>query len=255
MCTDAGGPVTAGAFLELWRRRKSVRVVDGTVLPWLLVTTTNLARNHARGLRRYRALIDALPRSDDARGAGDVALEHIEEVVAAEQLRQALNSLAKSDAALITLTAFEQYSPAQAATALGISEGAARTRLHRARARMASGTGSLAARRTRRHNEGDAPMTTREMDPAFASALREALIANVERAPRRRRRWQWRLGIGLFAGSVFVGGGAALAAGVFSPPGAPLDTQLGNIIASPARGPRLSTLDPRQPPRQMFRSL
>ena len=130
--------VTAGTFLELWRRRKSVRVVDGTVLPWLLVTTTNLARNHARGLRRYRALIDALPRSDDARGAGDVAIEHIEEVVVAEQLRQALNSLAKSDAALITLTAFEQYSPAQAATALGISEGAARTRLHRARARMAA---------------------------------------------------------------------------------------------------------------------
>ena len=130
--------VTAGAFLELWRRRKSVRVVDGTVLPWLLVTTTNLARNHARGLRRYRALIDALPRSNDARGAGDVAIEHIEEVFVAEQLRQALNSLAKSDAALIVLTAFEHYSPAQAATALGISEGAARTRLHRARARMAS---------------------------------------------------------------------------------------------------------------------
>ena len=102
------------------------------------VTTTNLARNHARGLRRYRALIDALPRSNDARGAGDVAIEHIEEVFVAEQLRQALNSLAKSDAALIVLTAFEHYSPAQAATALGISEGAARTRLHRARARMAS---------------------------------------------------------------------------------------------------------------------
>ena len=130
--------VTAGAFLELWRRRKSVRVVDGTVLPWLLVTTTNLARNHARGLRRYRALIDSLPRSDDARGAGDVAIEHIEEVIVAEQLRQALNSLAKSGAALITLTGFEHYSPAEAATALGISEGAARTRLHRARARMAA---------------------------------------------------------------------------------------------------------------------
>jgi RNA polymerase sigma-70 factor, ECF subfamily len=130
--------VTAGAFFELWRRRKSVRVVDGTVLPWLLVTTTNLAHNRARGLRRYRALIDALPRSDDARGAGDLALEHIGEVVVAEQVKEALNSLAKSDAALITLTGFEHYSPAEAATALGISEGAARTRLHRARARMAS---------------------------------------------------------------------------------------------------------------------
>jgi RNA polymerase sigma-70 factor (ECF subfamily) len=28
--------VTAGAFLELWRRQKAVRVVDGSVLPWLL---------------------------------------------------------------------------------------------------------------------------------------------------------------------------------------------------------------------------
>ena len=136
MCTTQED-LTAGAFLELWRRRKSVRVVDGTVLPWLLVTTTNLTRNHARGLRRYRALIDALPRSDDARGAGDVAIEHIGEVVVAEQVRQALNSLTKSDAALITLTAFEHYSPAQAATALGISEAQPHT-THRARARMAA---------------------------------------------------------------------------------------------------------------------
>ena len=49
--------ITAAAFLELWRRRKSVRMVDGSVLPWLLVTATNLAWNLARGLRRYRALI------------------------------------------------------------------------------------------------------------------------------------------------------------------------------------------------------
>ena len=87
-------------------------------------------------------------------------------------------------------------------------------------------------------------MTTREMDPVFASALREALIANVERAPRLRRRWQWRLGIGLFAGSVFVGGGAALAAGVLSPPGAPLDTQLGNIIVATRTGSATVDLGP-----------
>ena len=87
-------------------------------------------------------------------------------------------------------------------------------------------------------------MTTREMDPVFASALREALIANVERAPRLRRRWQWRLGIGVIAGSVFVGGGAALAAGVFSPPGAPLDAQLGNIITVTRTGSATVDLGP-----------
>jgi RNA polymerase sigma factor (sigma-70 family) len=137
--------VTAATFLELWRRRSSVRVVDGSVLPWLLVTTTNLARNLARGLRRYRTLIAALPRAEDARSAEDDALEQIEEMRTAARVREALSTLTPSDAALITLTMFEHYSPAQAAAALGISDGAARTRLHRARTRMATALKTLVA--------------------------------------------------------------------------------------------------------------
>ena len=129
--------ITAGAFLELWRRRKSVRVVDGSTLPWLLVTATNLARNLARGLRRYRTLIATLPRPEVGRSAEDAAVERIEEARLASQVREALGSLSPSDAALITLTMLEHYSPAEAALALGISNGAARTRLHRARSRMA----------------------------------------------------------------------------------------------------------------------
>jgi len=137
--------VTAATFLELWRRRKSVRVVEGSVLPWLLVTATNLARNLARGLRRYQSLIRALPRAEDARSAEDVALDQIEETRIAAQVREALGALAPSDAALISLTVFEHYSPAQAAVALGISDGAARTRLHRARTRMAATLEALAS--------------------------------------------------------------------------------------------------------------
>jgi RNA polymerase sigma-70 factor (ECF subfamily) len=129
--------ITAGAFLELWRRRKAVRVVDGSTLPWLLVTATNLARNLARGLRRYRTLIATLPRPEVGRSAEDVAVERIEEARLASQVREALGTLSPSDAALITLTMLEHYSPAEAALALGISNGAARTRLHRARSRMA----------------------------------------------------------------------------------------------------------------------
>ena len=53
--------LTAVVFLEAWRRRDAVRVVDGSVLPWLLVTATNGARNHRRGLRRYRAVLARLP--------------------------------------------------------------------------------------------------------------------------------------------------------------------------------------------------
>ena len=130
--------VTAAAFLELWRRRRSVRVVDGSVLPWLLVTATNLALNLARGLRRHRALIANLPRAEVANSAADIAVERIEEERIGEQVRQALSVLSTSDAALLALTMFEHYSPAEAAVALDISDGAARTRLHRARTRMAT---------------------------------------------------------------------------------------------------------------------
>ena len=135
--------ITAGAFLELWRRRKAVRVVDGSVLPWLLVTTTNLSRNLTRGLRRYRTFITALPRVEVAQSAEDVALKQMEEFEIAEKVRDALIGLSPSDAALITLTMFEDYSPSQAAAALGITDGAARTRLHRARTRMATALGAL----------------------------------------------------------------------------------------------------------------
>jgi RNA polymerase sigma-70 factor (ECF subfamily) len=130
--------VTAGAFLELWRRRADVRLVEGSVLPWLLVTATNLSRNTARSLRRYRALIDSLPRSATARSADEIALEQLEEAQAAKRVREAFLSLSKADAALIALTAFEGFSPAEAGAALGISDGAARARLHRARARAVS---------------------------------------------------------------------------------------------------------------------
>jgi len=130
--------VTAGAFLELWRRQKAVRVVDGSVLPWLLVTTTNLARNLARSLRRYRSILAALPRAENARSAEEVALEQIEEVRISAQVREALHTLTPSDAGLITLIVFEHFSLSQAALALGISDGAVRTRLHRARTRIAT---------------------------------------------------------------------------------------------------------------------
>jgi RNA polymerase sigma factor (sigma-70 family) len=146
--------VTAAAFLELWRRRRSVRVIDGSVLPWMIVTTTNTARNLARGLRRYRALIANLPRAEAADSAADIAVERIEEERIGEQVRHALGSLPTADAALLALTMFEHYSPSQAAAALGISDGAARTRLHRARTRTAALLGPVLA--------GDGDSTTKE---------------------------------------------------------------------------------------------
>lgn len=120
---------TAIAFLELWRRRQSVRLVNGSPLPWLLVTTTNSLRNLARSSARYRRLIDALPRNDTAPSAEEAALRD-------DEARSLLQSLSSIDRQLITLVVLEGYSGDDAAKALGLSPGAARTRLTRARAKL-----------------------------------------------------------------------------------------------------------------------
>lgn len=125
--------VTASAFLELWRCRLRVRLVGGSVLPWLLVTTSNAAKNHARSVRRYRKLIDALPRGGDDGAAG---FEAVDDSVDHAQFVQQLRGMPDADRALLVLTAIEGYSVVAAAEALGIRSGAARTRLQRMRARL-----------------------------------------------------------------------------------------------------------------------
>ncbi|MDA8355730.1 MAG: hypothetical protein M0Z95_05435 [Actinomycetota bacterium] len=72
-------------------------------------------------------------------------------------------------------------------------------------------------------------MSTTELDPVFASALRDALVAHVEGTSGRRRRWRWRLGIGVFAGGAVLAGGAAVASSLLTEPGGTVNTPLGNV--------------------------
>jgi RNA polymerase sigma-70 factor (ECF subfamily) len=127
--------VVASAFLELWRRRARVRLVDGSVLPWLLVTATNVGRNTARGTRRYRQFLERLPRPEDQPDAADVALDmHALGIDA--RLSVGLRALNQTDAQLFVLVALEGYPVAVAAEQLELSESAARSRLHRVRTRL-----------------------------------------------------------------------------------------------------------------------
>ena len=128
--------VTSASFLELWRRRASVVLVSASVLPWLLVTAGNIARNVSRGTRRYRTLFDSLPRAEAADDAEQIAVAHIEESESAGYLKAAMKMLKPADASLIVLVVLEDYAVTEAATLLGLSDGAARTRLHRAKEKI-----------------------------------------------------------------------------------------------------------------------
>ena len=133
--------VVAAAFLELWRRRDDVRMVNGSVLPWLLVTASNLSRNVARGTRRYRSFLDRLPREASV---PDTAFVTVDEgwLGIDPPLRAALRALSKSDLELFVLVAMADYSIADAAMAVDISPSAAKTRLHRIRLRIRDALGN-----------------------------------------------------------------------------------------------------------------
>lgn len=123
--------LTAAVFLELWRKRASVRMVDGSVLPWLLVTAQNVLRNAGRARRRYRRFLGALPPPQHVR-------DHAEDIADGDsahfaKLRAEIAALRPADAALLAMTAVEGFSVREAAEAVGISEAAARTRLSRLR--------------------------------------------------------------------------------------------------------------------------
>ncbi|XAS67496.1 sigma-70 family RNA polymerase sigma factor [Micrococcaceae bacterium Sec5.7] len=127
--------IMAASFLELWRRRKHVRVVEGSILPWLLVTTTNMARNRARAALRYQRLLNSLPRNHEA---GDPTTDPYRRYQNQldHDLAQALGTLSVEDLQLVSLVVFEEHTTAAAAAVLNLTPAAAKSRMHRARQRL-----------------------------------------------------------------------------------------------------------------------
>jgi RNA polymerase sigma factor (sigma-70 family) len=127
--------IMAASFLELWRRRKEVRVVEGSILPWLLVTTSNMARNSARAARRYQRLLNSLPRGQDVANSDADPYRRYQNQLD-QDLARALGTLNTGDLHLVSLIVFEEHTIAAAAAVLGLTPAAAKSRMHRARQRL-----------------------------------------------------------------------------------------------------------------------
>jgi RNA polymerase sigma factor (sigma-70 family) len=126
--------LVAATYEVAWRRLDVVPAGD-QALPWLLAVALNLVRNHRRKLVRDRALLARLPAPDD------VPPPRLPGGVSWKDIRRALDALAPDDRELVLLIAWDGLSPGQAAVVLGVSAVAARSRLHRARERLADELG------------------------------------------------------------------------------------------------------------------
>jgi RNA polymerase sigma-70 factor (ECF subfamily) len=118
------------AFLEAWRRADGVRFVERSMLPWLLVTATNASRNLARSGRRYRNMLSRLP--------ADAHSEDRYFDLSEGDALSALHGLSPTDQRILTLCVLEQLSEKDAAAVLRIPAGTVKSRLSRAKARLAN---------------------------------------------------------------------------------------------------------------------
>lgn len=115
------------AFFELWRKRATVRLVDGSPLPWLLNTVSHTSRNLERTARRYRSLLMRVP-----------ATMQPAEVSATDEsgILAALRRLPHGEQSVVVLTVLEGFPARDAARTLGIPVGTVKSRLSRAKRRL-----------------------------------------------------------------------------------------------------------------------
>lgn len=112
-----------------------MRVVDGSILGWLLLTCTNVARNLTRSRRRYGALLARLPRTEEHHDPTAEVVDRIDQAALDSRTRAARNGLPARDREVLVLCLVEGYSATAAATVLGVPTGTVTSRLARARAR------------------------------------------------------------------------------------------------------------------------
>jgi RNA polymerase sigma-70 factor, ECF subfamily len=130
--------VVVEVFATAWRRRETV---PQPALPWLYATAANVIAHVIRSDGRRTRLDARLASVSRLHDPGNL-LAHDPGAAVADLLsdraaiQAALDDLSDSDAELLRLWAWEQLEPIEIAQVLDCSPGTARTRMHRARARL-----------------------------------------------------------------------------------------------------------------------
>nr|WP_281386839.1 sigma-70 family RNA polymerase sigma factor [Jiangella mangrovi] len=134
--TRRAGPADADDLLaQVWlaafAARRSFDPARGEVRGWLFGVARHTLAAHLR--TRSRAVVASAESVADEWDAVDARLDA---TTVRPALREALAALPAVERELLLLVTWEELAPAEAATALGIPPGTARSRLHRARQRM-----------------------------------------------------------------------------------------------------------------------
>jgi len=139
---SAAEDLTAAVFLQAWRRRGEVVFDRDSALPWLLGVARLQLRNATRSRARYLAALSRLGRESATEGAladpADLVTRRLDDAQQVRQLRAAIARLPRQQREVIELCVYAGLDQQAAALSLGISVSTVKSRLHRARQRLAS---------------------------------------------------------------------------------------------------------------------
>ncbi len=124
-------------FLDAWRLRGRLDEEGGSPRPWLLGIATNVTRNTRRAARRHAAAVSRLPRDEAERDIADEVAARLDDTAELALVRTALTTLRRAEREVLALCVWSGLDYQAAAEALGVPVGTVRSRLSRARAKLA----------------------------------------------------------------------------------------------------------------------
>jgi RNA polymerase sigma factor (sigma-70 family) len=136
--------VTAQVFLEAWRQRSKVHLLQGSLRPWLLGVAGNLVRRHWRSLQRGHRAVGRLPVPGQVGDHAEDVVERLDGELKLALLRARMRRMPRAQLEVLLLWAWEELSYEEIAEAVGVPVGTVRSRLSRARAHLSrlGGTGN-----------------------------------------------------------------------------------------------------------------
>lgn len=130
--------VLSETFLTAWQARGRVEEDGGTLLPWLLGIATHKADNTGRGLRRRQGFLARQSRPDVQEDFAAETAGRIDDARRLRAVHASLSRLRRQEREVLALCVWGGLDYRQTAEALGVAVGTVRSRLSRARKRLAA---------------------------------------------------------------------------------------------------------------------
>lgn len=132
----AADDLLAEVWLRAFAGRAGFDPDRGTARAWLFGVARHVLTAHWRAAEPLTGSTGAEPAADQGADPWQAVDQRLDAAAVAPLIRRILRELPSVERELLLLVIWEELTPAEAAAVVGIPQGTARSRLHRARARL-----------------------------------------------------------------------------------------------------------------------